>query len=184
MPIASEECMTTRTVSGHWRRAVRGTAIGAVTAGLLVGIGPPQALADPTTAPATPSSDSGVPQFQTADQMLAFIDQNYDTGAGGGELSNLIKSVLKLRAQGVKPSKANIAEIQNALQYRPNQQPLIHALQDTLGYQQKIFAQMQILQQAQNKAANNAVMGAGQMPSDGNPAIGGSAPVNPAQPGQ
>jgi hypothetical protein len=182
MPTASEEWMTTQTVSCHWRRAVRGTAIGALTAGLLVGVGTQQALADPTTAPATPSSDSGVPQFQTADQMLAFIDQNYDMGAGGGQLSNLIKSVLKLRAQGIKPSKANIAEIQNALQYRPNQKPLIQALQDTLGYQQKIYAQMQILQQAQQRQQNNAVMGGGQMPSDGNPAIGGSAPANPLSP--
>ncbi len=76
---------------------------------------------------------------------------------------------MKLRAQGIKPSKTNIAEIQNALQYRPNQKPLIEALQNTLGYQQKIFAQMQLLQQAQQRQQNNAVMGAGQMPSDGAP---------------
>ena len=128
-----------------------------------------------------PDSGSGVPQFQTADQLLAFIDQNYDQGAGGGQLSNLIKSVMKLRAQGIKPSRANIAEIQNALQYRPNQKPLIDALQDTLSYQNRIFAQMQILQQAQQRQQNNAVMGAGQMPSDGAPTIGGNtAPVMPA----
>ena len=175
--------MTTQTVSRHWRRAVRVTAMGAVTAGLLVGVGMPQALADPTTAPATPNADSnGVPQFQSADQMLAFIDQNYNMGAGGGQLSNLIKSVMKLRAQGIKPSRTNIAEIQNALQYRPNQKPLITALSDTLGYQQKVYAQMALLQQAQERQQNNAVMGAGQMPSDGAPAIGGSAPANPLPP--
>jgi hypothetical protein len=177
--------MTTQTVSRHWRRAVRGTAIGALAAGLLVGVGTQQALADPgTTTPATPSAtanaDNGVPQFQSADQLLSFIDQEYDQGAGGGQLSNLIKQVMKLRAQGIKPSRTNIAEIQNALQYRPNQKPLIQALQNTLGYQQKIFAQMQILQQAQQRQQNNAVMGAGQMPSDGAPTIGGSAPVMPA----
>ncbi|MCV7179011.1 hypothetical protein [Mycolicibacterium sphagni] len=173
--------MPTQTVSRHWRRAVRGTAIGALAAGVLVAVGTQPALADPTTAPATPDSGSGVPQFQTADQLLAFIDQNYDQGAGGGQLSNLIKSVMKLRAQGIKPSRANIAEIQNALQYRPNQKPLIDALQDTLSYQNRIFAQMQILQQAQQRQQNNAVMGAGQMPSDGAPTIGGNtAPVMPA----
>ncbi|NTY62889.1 hypothetical protein [Mycolicibacterium sphagni] len=174
--------MPTQTVSRHWRRAVRGTAIGALTAGLLVGVGAQQALADPATAPATPSADSnGVPQFQSADQLIAFIDQEYDQGSGGGQLSNLIKQVMKLRAQGIKPSRTNIAEIQNALQYRPNQKPLIEALQNTLGYQQKIFAQMQLLQQAQERQQNNAVMGAGQMPSDGAPTIGGSgAPVGGA----
>ena len=179
--------MTTQPVSRHWRRAVRGTAIGALTAGLLVGVGLPQAAADPTAAPATPSAPAtpdanGVPQFQSAEQLLAFIDQEYDQGAGGGQMSNLIKSVMKFRAHGIKPSRTNIAEIQNALQYRPNQKPLIQALQNTLGYQQKIYAQMQILQQAQQRQQNNAVMGAGQMPSDGNPAIGGSAPANPAPP--
>ncbi|TDO16852.1 hypothetical protein EV580_0014 [Mycobacterium sp. BK086] len=178
--------MTTQTASRHWRRAVRATAIGAMTAGLLVGMGTQQALADPTTTPATPSADAnGVPQFQSADQLLLFIDQEYDQGAGGGQMSNLIKSVMKLRAQGIKPSRTNIAEIQNALQYRPNQKPMIQALQNTLGYQQKIFAQMQILQQAQQAQQNNAVMGAGQMPSDGAPTIGGNtAPVmgQPASP--
>ncbi|MGY4709138.1 hypothetical protein ACXDF8_06165 [Mycolicibacterium sp. CBM1] len=176
--------MTTQTGSRHWHRAVHGMTIGALSAGLLVGLGAAPALADPGTTPATPSAtanaDNGVPQFQSADQLLMYVDQEYDQGSGGGQLSNLIKSVMKLRAQGVKPSKTNIAEIQNALQYRPNQKPLIDALQDTLGYQQKIFAQLQILQQAQQAQQNNAVMGAGQMPSDGNPAIGGSAPVMPA----
>jgi hypothetical protein len=185
MSTAPEECMTSQTVSRHWRRAVRGTAIGALTAGLLVGMGTPQALAEPSTTPATPSADNGVPQFQSADQLLLFIDQEYDQGSGGGQLSNLIKQVMKLRAQGIKPSRTNIAEIQNALQYRPNQKPLVEALQNTLGYQQKIFAQMQILQQAQQQQQNNAVMGAGQMPSDGAPTIGGNtAPVmgQPASP--
>ncbi|TGD86228.1 hypothetical protein BayCH28_17630 [Mycolicibacterium sp. CH28] len=179
--------MTAQTVTRHWRRAVRGTTIGALTAGLLVGFGSVQALADPgTTTPATPSatanSDSGLPQFQSADQLLMFIDQEYDQGASGGQLSNLIKQVMKLRAQGIKPSRTNIAEIQNALNYRPNQKPLIDALLDTLAYQNRIYAQMQILQQAQQRQQNNAVMGAGQMPSDGNPAIGGSAPVAPVAP--
>ncbi|WP_052960314.1 hypothetical protein [Mycobacterium sp. EPa45] len=180
--------MTTQTVSRHWRRAVRGTAICALTAGLLVGVGTQAAaLADPATAPsptpAAPASDTGVPQFQSADQLIAFIDQEYDQGSGGGQLSNLIKSVMKLRAQGIKPSKTNIAEIQNALQYRPNQKPLIDALQNTLSYQQKVFAQMQLLQQAQQRQQNNAVMGAGQMPSDGAATIGGNnAPAIPPAP--
>ncbi|AQT80241.1 hypothetical protein B1R94_14680 [Mycolicibacterium litorale] len=179
--------MTSQTGSRHWHRAVHGMAAGVLSAGLLAGFGSVQALADPgTTTPATPSatasSDSGVPQFQSADQMLMFIDQEYDQGASGGQLSNLIKQVMKLRAQGITPSRTNVAEIQNALNYRPNQKPLIQALQDTLGYQQKIYAQMQLLQQAQQRQQNNAVMGAGQMPSDGNPAIGGSAPVAPAAP--
>lgn len=177
--------MTTQTQS-RWRRSVRGTVIGAVAAGLVAGFGSPAAFADPgSTTPATPTtaaSDSGVPQFKSADELLLFIDQEYDMGAGGGQLSNLIKSVMKFRAAGFKPSKANVAEITQALEYRPNQKPLIDALNDTLAYQQKIKAQSDLLQQAQAaQNANSAVMGAGQMPGDSNPVIGG-APVPAAPP--
>ena len=171
----------------HRHRSVKVAVVGAVTAGLLAGFGSSAALADPaTTSPAAPTtaaaSDSGVPQFKSADELLAFIDQEYDMGAGGGQLSNLIKQVMKYRAAGFKPSKANVAEIVQALNYRPNQKPLIDALNDTLAYQSKIKAQSDLLQQAQAaKNPNNAVMGAGQMPSDGNPVIGG-APVPAAPP--
>jgi len=176
--------MTSQTAIRHWRRIIRGAAIGALAAGLAVGIGSPEALADPgATAPVTPSATatSDTPQFASADQLLAFIDSEYDMGAGGGELSNLIKAVMKLRAQGFKPSKANVAAIQQALDYRPNQKPLIDALQDTLAYQQKIKAQTELLQQAQAaQNPNSAVMGAGQMPSDGQPgmSIGGGPTIN------
>ena len=161
----------------HRHRSVTIAVVGAVAAGLLAGFGSPAALADPGT-----TSDSGVPQFKSADELLAFIDQEYDMGAGGGQLSNLIKQVMKYRAAGFKPSKANVAAITQALNYRPNQKPLIDALNDTLAYQSKIKAQSDLLQQAQAaKNPNSAVMGAGQMPSDGNPVIGG-APVPAAPP--
>ena len=41
-----------------------------------------------------------LPPDMTADQALAIIDADYDTGAGGGQLSNLIHQVMKLRSQG------------------------------------------------------------------------------------
>ncbi len=123
-----------------------------------------------------------MPQFKSADELLLFIDEEYDMGAGGGQLSNLIKQVMKYRAAGYKPSKANVAEITQALNYRPNQKPLIDALNDTLAYQAKIKAQSDLLQQAQAAQNNSsAVMGAGQMPGDSNPVIGG-APVPAAPP--
>ena len=105
-------------------------------------------------------------------------------GSGGGQLSNLLKMSLKLRAMGFKPSKANLAEIAQAMDYRPNQIPLIEALKDAIAYQQKIRAQMEILQQYQQRqGANSAVMGAGQMPGDSNPAnIPGAPPAAAAAP--
>jgi len=196
--------MTTQTVTRHWRRTVRGAAVGAVSAGLVLGLGTQGALADPgSTAPATPtatapaatapatpsaSANSAVPQFTSADQMLAYIDQEYDMGAGGGQLSNMIKAVMKLRAAGYRPSKANVAAITAALDERPNQRPLLEALSQTLAYQQRIKAQNEMLQQAQaSKNSNSAVMGAGSMPSDGMPAAaapwpGGGDPAAAAAP--
>ena len=53
------------------------------------------------------------------------------------------------------------------------------ALNETLGYQQKIKAQNEMLQQAAaaKNGQNSAVMGAGQMPSDGAPAAPAPAPA-------
>ena len=131
------------------------------------------------------------PAATASADVLDDLAQDYAVGSGGGQLSNLLRTSLKLRAMGFKPSKANLAEITEAMDYRPNQNPLISALKDTIAYQQKIKAQMEILQQYQQNqnGANNAVMGAGQMPADSNPAQlpgapaqGGAAPVMPVMP--
>lgn len=179
------------------RRAVRGAAVAAVAAGLTIGLSSQAALADPgSTAPATPTAptaaasaapnaaapatgpgssgataNSGVPQFTNVDQVLLYLNEEYNTGSGGGQVSNLIKAVMKLRVAGYRPSKQNAEALIQALDERPNQKALIEALSETLGYQQKIKAQNEMLQQSQAaKNGNSAVMGAGQMPAYGNPA--------------
>lgn len=131
------------------RRVLRGVTAAVVAVGLVFG-------------PAAPAH---------AD-VLDDLAERYAVGSGGGQLSNLLKVSMKLRAMGFKPSKANLAEITEAMEYRPNLNPLIEALKGTIAYQQKIKAQMEILQQYQQNqnAANSAVMGAGQMPADSNPA--------------
>ncbi len=126
------------------------------------------------------------PAAPASADVLDDLADDYAVGSGGGQLSNLLRTSLKLRALGFKPSKSNLAEIANAMDYRPNQNPLISALKDTIAYQQKIRAQMQILQQYQQQqnGANNAVMGAGQMPGDSNPAqVPGAAAPGAAAPG-
>ena len=128
--------MTSQTGKNHhfWRRA--GSAMGV---GLLVGIGSPAALAQPEPTPVTDAprgeTDAPATPTMTADQALAIIANEYDTGAGGGQLSNLIHDVLTLRAQGFMPSNANKLAIQEALEKLPNQTPLIEALEETLAYQ-------------------------------------------------
>lgn len=97
--------------------------------------------------------------------VLDDLADEFSMGAGGGQVANLLNATLKLRSQGYRPSRANLQEITEALDDRPNQKPLIEALTDTLAYQTKIKAQSQLVAGSQN--ANSAVMGAGQMPSDG-----------------
>ena len=78
--------------------------------------------------------------------MLAIIYRDYDIGAGGGQLSTLIHSVMQMRSQGFMPSKANKDAIVAALDHRPNQGPLVQALKETLATQQKQMAQKEALQ--------------------------------------
>ncbi len=138
-----------------------------------------------TSASASGTTGSG--PAPVSGDVLDQLAEDYAVGSGGGQLSNLLKLSLKLRAMGFRPSKANLAEIAQAMDYRPNQIPLIDALKDTVAYQQKIRAQMEILQQyQQQQGSGSAVMGAGQMPGDSNPANlpgapqpGASAPTTP-----
>lgn len=174
--------MTSRTL----RTVVVGAlASGALATGLLSGI--PTALAAPddeqTTETPAPAAAAGPPtpctgdechkndpetKPMTAEEALNIIYTEYDTGAGGGQLSNLVHDVMRLRAQGFRPSKGNVAAIQEALAKRPNQAPLVEALKATLDYQLK--QQMQ----ANNKVAqpNQPVLGVGQLP----PGVGSSLP--------
>ena len=113
-----------------WRRAVAGAMVsGALAAGLVAGAGAAPAWADPTVDETTAAPE------MTADQALAIVAADYDTGAGGGQLSTLIHKVLKLRQQGYYPSTANKEAIVAALDKRPNQAPLVAALESTLTFQ-------------------------------------------------
>src|SRR4029453_13091819 len=165
--------------TSNLRRVVKGVvASGAMAAGLLTGFGAATAFAEPVesctgeecheTDPVDPAQGAA-PPVMTADQALAIIAQDYDTGEGGGQLSTLIHDVLKLRALGFKPSNANKEAITKALDYRPNQAPLIEALKETLAYQHRL--------QAMQQNANNGQQEPGF-------ATGQPAPGVPPQPGQ
>jgi hypothetical protein len=157
-----------------WRRTfTTGVAISAVAAGIMAGFAAPTALADPAD-PATPTDTPPTPTM-TADEALAIIATEYDTGAGGGQLSNLIHEVLKLRALGFKPSNANKIAIQEALDKRPNQAPLVEALQETIVYQRKLQAQLQ----NSNTGQNPYLWGIGQPPPGMGPTQPPGVPPDP-----
>ena len=91
--------------------------------------------------------------------------RDYDLGAGGGQLSNLIHEVLVLRNLGFKPSNANKVAIQEALDHRPNQVPLVEALKETIAYQRRIQAQAAAQQQQQGASPGFGIGGRRRRPS-------------------
>ncbi|ART69656.1 hypothetical protein BTO20_14580 [Mycobacterium dioxanotrophicus] len=170
--------MTSQTSGNRWRVAVTGAVAGsALAAGLLAGVGAPIALADPAAdananAAATADAPPAAPEM-TADEALAIIDKEYDTGAGGGQISQLIHSILQLRAQGFKPSNGNREAIVAALDKRPNQTPLIDALKNTLAYQRKLQARANGSQSSGGISAGINQTGPGQVPIPGAPGTPG-----------
>jgi hypothetical protein len=109
-----------KTVS-RWRRiAVSGVASVSLAAGLSMGFGPATAHAD----------------------VLDDLAQQYSLGAGAGQVANLLSTAMRLRSQGFKPSQANYQAINDALNYKPNQVPLINALKNTIATQQKVQSEM------------------------------------------
>lgn len=127
--------------TGNLRRAVTAAvASGAMVVGLLAGIGTTTANAD----------------------ILDDIGVKYMQGAGAGQISNFVKESLTLRAQGFKPSKGNMEQLQAGWDYLPNQTRLIDALKSTVSYQRKLQAVMQ--NQVNPNQAPGFNLGGGSMP--------------------
>ena len=95
-----------------WRRTVTAAMVaGIMSAGLTIGASPARA------------------------DVIDDLRAEYDTGSSGGQISTLVHQVAKLRSQGFGPSKGNMADIQSGIDHRPNEMPLIKALQDTVAFQ-------------------------------------------------
>ena len=134
------------TSQNGWRRLTGALAGGAVAGALILGIGAPTALAAPGDDDTTETDAPAAPKM-TGDQALVLLQEQYDTGAGGGQVSNFVHEVLVLRNLGFRPSKANQTAIVEALDKRPNQAPLVEALKATVAYQRRIQAQAQAQQE-------------------------------------
>lgn len=90
------------------------------------------------------SDAANAPRRVNADRILMLVHEQYHQGDGGGQISKLIDDAIKLRAQGFRPSNTNALALQDALARRPNQAPLIEALQATVSYQRKLMARSAI----------------------------------------
>ncbi|MCW2654370.1 MAG: Uncharacterized protein JWR32_5346 [Mycobacterium sp.] len=79
------------------------------------------------------------------------LAKEFSTAAGGGQIPSLVNQTLKLRAMGFLPTKGQLDGITHAETYRPNQTPLIKALQETVAAQTRLQQQAQALQGGQNQ---------------------------------
>jgi hypothetical protein len=102
-----------------------GIASTAITVGLVAGLGPATAHAD----------------------VIDDLAVEFSTAAGAGQVASLLNQSLKLRSMGIRPTKAEMDGIQTALNYRPNQKPLISALQEAVAGQTKRFQRAKAGQQ-------------------------------------
>lgn len=156
----------------RWRRTLV-AAVAGVTLGGGVMTAPATALADP----AAPSADASTASAMSADEALAEVAKDYDTGTGGGQISNLIHKIMRLRAAGFKPSVANRNALVSALDKRPNQAPLIEALQATLAFQ--VANQSRALSQPQQPTSVGITPGGtGVNPTINGPVLGSGGAVS------
>jgi hypothetical protein len=148
-----------------WRRVAGALAGSAIAGALIAGVGAPIASSAPGDDTTTDTEAPAAPKM-TGDQALLLLQEQYDTGAGGGQVSNFVHEVLTLRNLGFRPSKANQTAIVEALEKRPNQAPLVEALKATVAYQRKLQAQA-AAQQAQGNGGNNFAIGGAPAPFPG-----------------
>jgi hypothetical protein len=81
--------------------------------------------------------------------VLDDLAQEFTTAQGAGQIPSLLNQSLKLRATGFKLTNGEIAAIQDALNDRPNQTPLISALKDAVAGQTKRMQQAKAAAQGQ-----------------------------------
>lgn len=101
--------------------------------------------------------------------VLDDIADEYASGAGGGQISNLIHESMTLRARGFQPSQSNVSELRDALDYRPNQGPLVEALKETVAHQNKLKARADNAQPSGGTSIGINQLPPGQSPDPRNP---------------
>lgn len=108
-------------------RAITGTALAAagLSAALMFGPGVGTASAD----------------------VLDDIAHEYSTGTSGGQVSNLVRTALQLRARGAQVSSSQNDALKAALDKRPSQMPLINSLKSVIATQSQFLKAAQKPQQ-------------------------------------
>lgn len=79
--------------------------------------------------------------------VLDDIAHEYSTGTSGGQVSNLVRTSLQLRAKGAQVSSAQNDALKAALDKRPSQMPLINTLKSVIATQTQFLKAAQKPQQ-------------------------------------
>ncbi|MGB3486327.1 MAG: hypothetical protein WBB07_29410 [Mycobacterium sp.] len=110
--------------------------------------------------------------------VLDDLEAQYGRGAGGGKVANLLNDALVMRSQGARPRPADLQAVQAAAANRgPNQAPLVGALQQVVGNQQKMLAQAG--QPSGGGIGFSINQGPWQPNANGNPMIQNDNPIFP-----
>jgi hypothetical protein len=83
----------------------------------------------------------------------------YSSASGAGTLASLLNESLTLSSQGFRPTKAQLAAIEEAMASRPNQGPLVEALQTTVAAQKVLQSEQQLLASQQSPVSIGVVQG-------------------------
>jgi hypothetical protein len=141
--------------TGYLWRAARGAlASSGMAIGLLAGVASATAHAD----------------------LLDDVGAKYMEGAGGGQISNYVKQALQLRAQGFKPSKTNMDDLQKGWDYLPNQSRLVDALKETIAFQHRLQEMQQNQVNPNQPPGYNPFAGGSQAPPGMSPVPGLGGP--------
>ncbi|MCG5433431.1 hypothetical protein LV457_14200 [Mycobacterium sp. MYCO198283] len=101
----------------------------------------------------------GVGTATASADVIRDLACEYSSAGGAGTVSSLLNESLTLSSQGFRPTKAQLAAIEESLSSRPNQGPLIKALQTTVAAQKVLQSEQQLLAGQQSPVSIGVVQG-------------------------
>lgn len=110
--------------------------------------------------------------------ILDELGREFSTARGAGQLANLLNDSLRMKSMGVRPSAGELAAVQDALRYRPNQRPLIEALESLVAGQSKRLRRAETIARQQQAEGGQSISINQYDPSNPGGFISGSGGIN------
>lgn len=110
--------------------------------------------------------------------ILDELAREFSTARGAGQLANLLGDSMKMRQMGVRPTKGELAAVQASLRYRPNQRPLIEALESLVAGQNQRLRRAEIISSQQQSEGGQSISINQYDPNNPTGVISGSGGIN------